>query len=332
MKRIYNKVYQAAMAALMLTAATACTDDNAPLQNNDIPPTGRPVTITATYQGVGTPDETDAQTRTKYTLNLPNGGMQVKWEKGDKIYIINSENLKARNTLTEAGFEEFTLVGEGGQATGTFQNDNSSLDLKKKMYAVYCRNNAPNKISVTLPSGLGAELFYSFDMTGQRQPTTNKMSHLADYDLMCATVKANATNPSFNFTHINAILRLSLKLPTNSNGYHVKEVKVTNSQDTFLNPVIVNPESLQTITSNFTNNCTLKCGGEDNNGMSVEYVSGTNRIIAYMMVQSNPISANSNITITVTCTDGNTYSTTITPTTDFVMSPGTYNSIEATLK
>ena len=66
MKRIYNKVYHAAMAALMLTAATACTSDNEPLQNNDVPPTGRPVTITATYQGTGTPDGTDAQTRTDY--------------------------------------------------------------------------------------------------------------------------------------------------------------------------------------------------------------------------------------------------------------------------
>lgn len=37
MKCIYNKVYHAAMAALMLTAATACTSDNEPLQNNDVP-------------------------------------------------------------------------------------------------------------------------------------------------------------------------------------------------------------------------------------------------------------------------------------------------------
>ena len=329
MKRIYNKVYQAAMAALMLTAATACTGDNALLQNNDTPQTGRPVTITATYQGAGTPDGTDAQTRTGYSLN-GNGGMQVKWKKGDKIYIINADNLQMGNNLTEAGFEEFTLVGEGVQATGTFQNENSSLDLTKKMYAVYCGNNASNKISVTIPPGLDAKSYrYSFNMTGQRQPETNKTPHLVDYDLMCATVKDNATNPSFNFTHINAILRLKLKLPSGNTVYNVKEVKVANSQNTFISTIIVNPESEAVETGTFTDNCTLKCG-ENDNGMKVNGSPAT--INAYMMVQSNPISANSNITITVTCTDGNTYSTTITPTTDFVMSPGTYNSIEATLK
>ena len=111
--------------------------------------------------------------------------------------------------------------------------------------------------------------------------------------------------------------------------YNVKEVKVANSQNTFISTIIVNPESEAVETGTFTDNCTLKCG-ENDNGMKVNGSPAT--INAYMMVQSNPISANSNITITVTCTDGNTYSTTITPTTDFVMSPGTYNSIEATLK
>lgn len=82
------------MAALMLTAATACTSDNEPLQNNDVPPTGRPVTITATYQGTGTPDGTDAQTRTDYGYDMFNNTVEVTWKAGDKIYVINSENLK----------------------------------------------------------------------------------------------------------------------------------------------------------------------------------------------------------------------------------------------
>ena len=77
MKCIYNKVYHAAMAALMLTAATACTSDNDPLQSNDVPPTGRPVTITATYQGTGTPDGTDAQTRTSYGYDMFNNTVKV---------------------------------------------------------------------------------------------------------------------------------------------------------------------------------------------------------------------------------------------------------------
>ena len=87
------------MAALMLTAATACTSDNEPLQNNDVPPTGRPVTITATYQGTGTPDGTDAQTRTDYGYDMFNNTVEVTWKAGDKIYVINSENLKEGNTF-----------------------------------------------------------------------------------------------------------------------------------------------------------------------------------------------------------------------------------------
>jgi len=40
MKRIYNKVYKAAMAALMLTAATACTNEM-PLPDNAQEPDGK---------------------------------------------------------------------------------------------------------------------------------------------------------------------------------------------------------------------------------------------------------------------------------------------------
>lgn len=48
------------------------------------------------------------------------------------------------------------------------------------------------------------------------------------------------------------------------------------------------------------------------------------------MVFSNPIYKNNEITITVTCADG-TYSKKITASENFVMNPGTCNSIEATL-
>lgn len=319
MKCIYNKVYHAAMAALMLTAATACTSDNEPLQNNDVPPTGRPVTITATYQGTGTPDGTDAQTRTDYGYDMFNNTVKVTWKAGDKIYVINSENLKEGNTLTAAGFEEFTLEGEAGKATGTFKNENSNLDMDKELYAVYCGNNASSKISVTTTSKL-----YNFSMTGQRQTSNYTTAHLADYDLMCATVDANAATKSFNFTHINAILRLSLTLPY---GQHtVKEVKVTGPQSSFRESFTVNP-ALKSIAGMPTyNDCTLKFGSSDN-GVTV---TSENAILAFVMVSSNPIYKNNEITITVTCADG-TFSTKITPSENFVMNPGTCNSIEATL-
>ena len=307
------------MAALMLTAATACTSDNAPLQSNDVPPTGRPVTITATYQGTGTPDGTDAQTRTDYSYDMFNNTVEVTWKAGDKIYVINSENLKEGNTLTAAGFEEFTLEGEAGKATGTFKNENSNLDMDKELYAVYCGNNASSKISVTTTSKL-----YNFSMTGQRQTSNYTTAHLADYDLMCATVDANAATKSFNFTHINAILRLSLTLPY---GQHtVKEVKVACSANSLAQSITVNPALKKVQIANLANSCILKYGSGDN-GVTVP--SG-NYITAFMMVFSNPIYKNNEITITATCADG-TYSKKITASENFVMNPGTCNSIEATL-
>lgn len=323
MKCIYNKVYHAAMAALMLTAATACTSDNDPLQNNDVPPTGRPVTITATYQGTGTPDGTDAQTRTDYSYDMFNNTVEVTWKAGDKIYVINSENLKEGNTLTAAGFEEFTLEGEAGKATGTFKNENSNLDMNKQLYAVYCGNNASDKISVTTTSGVSSKT-YSFSMTGQRQTANFTTTHLADYDLMCATVNANAATKSFNFTHVNAILRLHLALPY---GRHtVKEVKVACSANSLAQSITVNPATEKVATANFANSCILKYGSGDN---GVTVTSG-NYITAFVMVFSNPIYKNNEITITVTCADG-TFSTKITPSENFVMTRGTLNTIEATL-
>lgn len=323
MKRIYNKVYHAAMAALMLTAVTACTGDNEPLQSNDVPPTGRPVTITATYQGTGAPDGTDAQTRTDYSYDVSNNTVKVTWKAGDKIYVINSENLKEGNTLTAAGFEEFTLEGEAGKATGTFKNENSNLDMNKQLYAVYCGNNAPSKISVTTTSGVSSKT-YSFSMAGQRQTANFTTAHLADYDLMCATVNANAATKSFNFTHINAILRLRLTFSDNSK-HTVKEVKVAGPNGSFRGSLTVNPalKKVQVATT-INNNCILKYGSDDNGASNIDTV------IAFMMVYSDAIKANASITITVTCADG-TYSTKIAPSEKFAMNPGTCNSIEATL-
>ena len=248
-----------------------------------------------------------------------NNTVKVTWKAGDKIYVINSENLKEGNTLTAAGFEEFTLEGEAGKATGTFKNENSNLDMDKELYAVYCGNNASSKISVTTTSKL-----YNFSMTGQRQTSNYTTAHLADYDLMCATVDANAATKSFNFTHINAILRLSLTLPY---GQHtVKEVKVACSANSLAQSITVNPALKKVQIANLANSCILKYGSGDN-GVTVP--SG-NYITAFMMVFSNPIYKNNEITITATCADG-TYSKKITASENFVMNPGTCNSIEATL-
>lgn len=313
------------MAALMLTAATACTSDNEPLQSNDVPPTGRPVTITATYQGAGTPDGTDAQTRTGYGYDVSNNKMEVTWKAGDKIYVINSENLEEGNTLTAAGFEEFTLEGEGGEATGTFKNESSSLDMNKKLYAVYCGNNASDRIAVITTTGYSGNPIkaYSFSMTEQRQTNNNNTAHLADYDLMCAIVNANAATKSFKFKHVNAILYLRLKFPNNSK-HTVKEVEVACPAGNFAKSITVNPATEKVHVGDFVTSCSLKYGSGSNGASNIDTV------LAFMMVLANPVYTSQYITITVTCTDG-TYSTKITPSQTFAMNAGTLNTIEATL-
>lgn len=161
-------------------------------------------------------------------------------------------------------------------------------------------------------------------MTGQRQTANFTTTHLADYDLMCATVNANAATKSFNFTHVNAILRLHLALPY---GRHtVKEVKVACSANSLAQSITVNPATEKVATANFANSCILKYGSGDN-GVTV---ASENYITAFVMVFSNPIYKNNEITITVTCADG-TFSTKITPSENFVMTRGTLNTIEATL-
>ena len=153
-------------------------------------------------------------------------------------------------------------------------------------------------------------------MTGQRQTANFTTAHLADYDLMCATVNANAATKSFNFTHVNAILLLRLTLPY---GRHtVKEVKVACSANSLAQSITVNPALKKVQIANL---------GSGDNGVTV---TSENAILAFMMVFSNPIYKNNEITITATCADG-TFSTKITLSEDFVMTRGTLNTIEATL-
>ena len=82
MKRIYNKVYKAAIAALMLTAATACTSEM-PLPDNAQEPDTKPETGTLTTVTVS--QDAGAQTRLNYQEN--GSKMDVTWKTGDEIYI-----------------------------------------------------------------------------------------------------------------------------------------------------------------------------------------------------------------------------------------------------
>ena len=105
MKRIYNKVYKAAIAALMLTAATACTSEM-PLPDNAQEPDTKPETGTLTTVTVS--QDAGAQTRLNYQEN--GSKMDVTWKTGDEIYIgvPPAQGTESRKTLEQAGFKKYT--------------------------------------------------------------------------------------------------------------------------------------------------------------------------------------------------------------------------------
>ena len=297
MKRIYNKVYLAAMAALMLTIATACTAYNEPMQDNDTPQTGRPVTITATHPGAGTQDGTDAQTRTNHEES--GGGVKVTWKTGDKIYIGNA--VSATGSLADNNFEEFELVGEGGKTTGTFTNASSNLDMNKTLYAVYGKED---KISfVEEQVGPTTDVYAKFDLTGQCQTSDGNMAHIADYDFMVAEANSGA---SLAFRHTAALVKFNLTLPENDITVNKLELKLKhNSSGVQYEALYSDYKCLFSSTTSgggtYTDVITIDLN------KNPEFTSTDNKVTVYMMVRrSGELSATA--TITVTGTDDKTYS------------------------
>lgn len=325
MKRIYNKVYHAAMAALMLTAATACTGDNEPLQNDDTPKSNLLNTVTATQQGA------DTQTRTAYKDN--NETIGVTWADGDKIHIGPAfDGSPSGNIPTITGnglpntYKTYTIESGQGSKNATFKADNGAFEVPSGTGTQYIYALYGNKSKIQQRS----DGYALYDITGQRQTKNNDMTHIAEYDFMYARAEyKEGQTPNFEFHHTAALLKFDLTLP--SSGITVKELKlakVGTGSSILFNPIVYYRFSNSTSGSTPGKNnieIILKLG-ENENGFTC---SGTN-LTAYMM--ASVISKALEIKLTVTDTDGNTYSANLGKLAGSSTKPGKLYTVTTTLE
>lgn len=323
MKRIYNKVYHAAMAALMLTAATACTSDNAPLQNDDTPKTTPLTTVTATQQGAGT------QTRTGHKENS-DGTIGVTWANNDKIYIgLKFEGSPSGSIPTITGnglpdtYKTYTIASGQNSKSATFTPDNGAFEVPSGTQYIYALYGETSKIQQR------SDGYALYDITGQRQKQNNDMTHIAEYDFMYAKAEyREGQMPNFEFHHVAALLKFDLTLP--ASGITVKELKL--KKEGAGSSISLNTKGTYNFNTSSSDTSadaiTLKLG-EDDNG----FTCNDNKLTAYMMafvLGSN----NNDLILTVTDTNGNTYSKNIgkrTPSTGSTK-PGKLYTITATLE
>lgn len=324
MKRIYNKVYHAAMAALMLTAATACTGDNEPLQNDDTPKTTPLTTVTATQQGAGT------QTRTGYEDN--SGTIGVTWVDGDQIHIgpaFAGQQSGSIPTITNglpATYKTYTIESGQGSKNATFKPTDGAFEVPsgtgtQYIYALYGNKNKIQQRS---------DGYAVYDITGQRQKKNGDMTHIAEYDFMYARAEyKEGQTPNFEFHHVTALLKFDLTLP--ESNITVKELKLAQGNtkqgdlfNTIANYRFINSSPGSSPGENKTE--IILQLGENGNGFTC---SGTN-LTAYMM--AFVIQKTFEITLTVTGTDGKTYSANITGQfTGWRTEPGKLYTVTATL-
>ena len=124
-----KNLFLAGLAAVALT--TSCSEDFDLLGNK------HEVTLSASVTAEGT----------RAAFNLEGTSAKFYWNTGDQIGVTSTENQKQ--------FSSFTLKGEGGSATATF-NGTVSGDVTDACYAVYpfSKNHSMNgsKLSYTFPT------------------------------------------------------------------------------------------------------------------------------------------------------------------------------------
>lgn len=318
MKRIYNKVYHAAMAALMLTAATACTGDNAPLQNDDTPKTTPLTTVTATQQGA------DTQTRTNYSDD--NGTIGVTWADNDKIYIGTKINYTTPGgvdaTITDGlptTYKTYTIGSGQNSKSATFTPTDGAFEVPSGTQYIYAFYGDKSKMEHDTNGNV------RFALTGQRQTKNSDMTHIAPYDFMYAKAEYQAgQTPNFDFQHVASLLKFDLTLP--SNGITVKQLELKTNAGKYI--VVLNTKGSYNFynsgSSSSATAITLKLG-EGENGFTCD----TKKLTAYMMafVFDN---SNYKLSITVTDSDDKTYSADIGYST-VQTKPGKFYTITATL-
>lgn len=239
MKRIYNKVYKAAIAALMLTAATACTNEM-PLPDNAQEPNTKPETGTLTTVTVS--QDAGAQTRLNYQEN--SSKMDVTWKTGDEIYIgvpPAQGTAESRKTLEQAGFKKYTCTEANGTQATFASTKGLTVTSGTKLFAFHV--NPKNALIYDNGSDYRACISYLTkkpenststaqkepdSFVEQRQTTNNSTAHISDYDFMYATANyADKGQTHFSFKQHVSLMKFTLQLPDDSKNKNVKKLELT---------------------------------------------------------------------------------------------------------
>lgn len=338
MKHIYNKVYKAAIAALMLTAATACTNEM-PLPDNAQEPDTKPETGTLTTVTVS--QDAGAQTRLNYQEN--GGKMDVTWKTGDEIYIgvpPAQGTEESRKTLEQAGFKKYTCnQANGTQATFTSTDGLTGVTSGTKLFAFHV--NPKNALIYDNGKDFRACLSYLTkkpenaaptvhkepdSFVEQQQTTNNSTAHISDYDFMYATATyTDEGQTHFSFKQHVSLMKFTLQLPDDSKNKNVKKLELTaTGGDSSYGLSLYRSVNLQ---SEYAGGQELKDArlilhlGEGENGFQCT----DGKLIAYL-VRGN--AGSGRIIITVTDTEGSEYTVTLS---GGAISSGKYYTVTANL-
>ena len=321
MKRIYNKVYKAAIAALMLTAATACTNEM-PLPDNAQEPDTKPETGTLTTVTVS--QDAGAQTRLNYQEN--DGKMDVTWKTGDEIYIgvpPAQGTAESRKTLEQAGFKKYTCnQANGTQATFTATDGLTGVTSGTKLFAFHV--NPKNALIYDDGSSYRSCLSYLTkkpenstsnaqkepdSFVEQQQTTNNSTAHISDYDFMYATATyTDEGQTHFSFKQHVSLMKFTLQLPDDSKNKNVKKLELTATGG-FSNYMLSLYRSVN-LKDGYAGGQNIKDArlilhlGEGENGFQCT----DGKLIAYLVRGS---ASAGGIIITVTDTEGSEYTVTL---------------------
>lgn len=338
MKRIYNKVYKTAMAALMLAAATACTNEM-PLPDNAQEPDAKPETGTLTTVTVS--QDASAQTRLEYKEN--GSKMDVTWKTGDEIYIgvpPARVTVESRKTLEEAGFKKYTCTeANGTQATFTSAEGLTGVTSGTKLFAFHVNP----KNAIIYDNGTDWLTCISYitrkpansttvqpkepqSFVEQRQTNNNSTAHITDYDFMYAIANyASEGQTHFSFKHHVSLMKFTLQLPDDSKDKKVKKLELTatggfsNYQFSYYSSINLKSEFAGGQSDK--NNRPILHLGEGEMG----FQCADGKLIAYLVRGST---AAGGIIITVTDTENQEYTVTLN---GDAISSGKYYTVTANL-
>ena len=326
-----TSIYTAALAAALMLISAACSDqqydnDRTPGQQPGAP--GPLITVTAT-QG------DRPQTRLGYVdhddISKP---IEVTWAEGDKFYVGKdwpafSDELFL-SEMTEY-FSPFTLKeGGAGSKNAEFEgNTLAGMQNGDKLYAIYGDGEA--RIVPSMQES-GTLLF------GYRYPeqtANDDQSHLSATDFMIAsTTYTTGQQPVFAFTHLGAMMKFTLTLPTA--GLTVKQLKLTTTDKSkpFSETAQWNKDGALAFSNGYSNSKQLLLSLGELLGPGIT-LTDTKVLTAYMMVAPTTLTkdtapiAGKELKLEVTDADDVVYTATLT---GAEIEQGKYYTVEAELK